>query len=306
MTSNLCQGIVIDPGETDTCTITNVKQGTITIVKDAQPDDLQDFNFTGTAPIGAFTLDDDANCTVTDCGTGGDINQPQSDTTNNLPANTTYTVTESLPNQFWILKSISCVMTGTSDPYTNVSNTTNGVVITLDPGADVTCTFVNEKILPTRTQGFWKNHTTFTTNILGSMVGGMTIGNPPTPITGRTITTAPELFGAYEASIPQKSNKQKRTSLDQARMQLVKQLITAKLNCAAFGCNATIIALIASADTAYTSGTAATILSLASQLDAYNNSGDTLIISPPLPVPGKATPKDSKAIANISLWDILP
>ena len=51
------------------CTYTNTKDATITIIKDAIPDDPQDFAFTttGTGPAGftaGFSLDDDANATL--------------------------------------------------------------------------------------------------------------------------------------------------------------------------------------------------------------------------------------------------
>ena len=51
----------LDPGETVTCVFINVQRGTITIIKDAQPDDAQDFHydFTGLDGPVAFNLDDD-------------------------------------------------------------------------------------------------------------------------------------------------------------------------------------------------------------------------------------------------------
>ena len=55
--------ITLDPGETVTCTFTNTKRGSIKIIKDAVPNDAQDFSFTRS--FGAiFTLDDDSNATL--------------------------------------------------------------------------------------------------------------------------------------------------------------------------------------------------------------------------------------------------
>ncbi|MCP4303594.1 MAG: hypothetical protein GY788_01660, partial [bacterium] len=55
--------IDLDAGETVTCTFTNTTpQGTIEIVKDAVPDDEQDFGFAG--DLGTFTLDDDEDPTL--------------------------------------------------------------------------------------------------------------------------------------------------------------------------------------------------------------------------------------------------
>ena len=38
--------VAVDPGETITCTFTNKKDAKVTIVKDAVPNDAQDFGFT--------------------------------------------------------------------------------------------------------------------------------------------------------------------------------------------------------------------------------------------------------------------
>ena len=54
--------IDVGPGETVTCTFANRKRGQIVAVKDATPDDPQDFDFTaggGLSPA-SFQLDDDA------------------------------------------------------------------------------------------------------------------------------------------------------------------------------------------------------------------------------------------------------
>jgi hypothetical protein len=61
--------IQVQIGETVNCFFVNMKQpedplagaAAITIIKDARPDDVQDFSFTGSGPIGNFVLDDDPN-----------------------------------------------------------------------------------------------------------------------------------------------------------------------------------------------------------------------------------------------------
>ncbi len=58
--------ITIDPNEDVVCTFVNVKMAQIRIVKDAQPNDPQDFSFTaggGLSPS-TFSLDDDSNGTL--------------------------------------------------------------------------------------------------------------------------------------------------------------------------------------------------------------------------------------------------
>ncbi len=286
--------IALAAGETVTCTFNNQELAAITIIKDADPNDLQDFTFQRS--FGAnFQLDDDTAVFL------GDNTLSSSTQFVNLAPNLGYTVTETLPNSFWTFVGVSCVYTGTATPYPNVVNVVNGVTITPNPGDEVTCTFTNEKESPTRTQGFWKTHTSFTSSVLASM-GSMQIGTSP----NKLITTDAQLFGGYYASIPKKSIGGKRLPIDQARIQLLHQLITAKLNCAAFGCASSVNSMIAAADAAYSTGTISSILASASALDGYNNSGDTIIFSPPLPAPGSATPKLSQSTATPSYWDILP
>src|SRR3989344_1055390 len=309
MTSNTCDDVVVPAGGEGNCTITNVKQGSITIVKDADPNDCQDFLFAFTGKPN-FNLDDNAD--VQDCQ---DTDQPQSQTFNNLTAvspNNVYTSTETLPNQFWQFNGVTCVNTQDRTPYTNVVNVANGVTITLNPGAYVTCTFNNEKLSPTRTQGFWQTHTAFTSQIAGTIVGGLKIGDAALhkggtggggSLSNNQSAGGSELFGAFFSNIAKKStgkgNAAQRTDIDKARMQLLQQLVAAKLNCAAFGCSANVQAMITAADAAYAGSNKATILASASAMDAYNNSGDTIIIGNA----GSATPQTSKLWANLLFWD---
>jgi len=262
----------------------------ITIIKDASPNDCQDFTFTG--GLGTFSLDDDAD--VADCpGT----DQPQS-ITSILAANNSYTVTEGTLNAYWTLKNITC--TGASDYTTNTS--TRNVTINLKPGEDVTCTFVNEKQSPTRTLGFWQTHTAYTSSIFSTYFsGGMQIGSAPHKgvITNILSAGQSQLFGAFYAPIAKTTTGAKRTPLEQARIQLLQQLVAAKLNCAAFGCQASVQTLIANADTAYANDNKTNILISAGLLDNYNNSGDTIIIGNV----GKATPQLSKGYANLIFWN---
>jgi Ca2+-binding RTX toxin-like protein len=103
--------------------------GTITIIKDAIPDDPQDFLFTGTDPIGSFALDDDADPAL-----------PRSRTFSDLaPGN--YRVSEAVPSG-WRLTDLGC-----ADPD-NGSTVDLGkatATIDLDPGETVSCTFTDSK-----------------------------------------------------------------------------------------------------------------------------------------------------------------
>jgi plastocyanin len=124
--------IGLDPGEAVVCTFTNQAVGSITVVKDAQPNHPQDFSFTATGLTpSAFTLDDDpVSLTPT--------NQQQFPGVN---AGVTYTITEEPDPAGWQLDDITCVGGGG-----NTSDTGRTATIGLDPGENVTCTFVNQGI----------------------------------------------------------------------------------------------------------------------------------------------------------------
>ncbi len=110
------------PGEQITCTFVNKQRGSITIVKDAQPDDAQDFSFTsggGLSPA-SFQLDDDSDGALANTHTFADV-----------PAAAGYSVTEAAASGW--TESSSC-----SDGST-VSN------VDVAPGEDVTCTFTNKQ-----------------------------------------------------------------------------------------------------------------------------------------------------------------
>lgn len=285
-----CSDLVIPNGGTATCTITNNDiAAKLTIVKDAQPNDLTDFTFTRN--FGAnFQLDDDENVL------GADNTLSNTAIFMNLSQGL-YSVSETLPNSFWQLESVSCVESGNNAPFVQVNSAT-GVEVNLGLADDVTCTFVNTKESPTRTLGFWQTHTSYTSNVFTNvLLSNMPIGIEPHK---GSITSTAQLFGAFYASISKTTTGAKRSALDQARMQLLQQLVAAKLNCAAFGCQTSIQVLISQADTAYAGTNKSAILAVAGLLDAFNNSGDTIILSGN---PGNATPMISKNLANLSFWN---
>ena len=121
--------IDIDPGETVTCTFTNTELGSLTIVKEAKPEDGTDFGFTSDIPGGATFNLDDAN---PDDGDG----ISQSIKFDNL-ANGSYDITETLPSG-WQLNSTAC--SGGSDNGSLIDQTLS---VVLGVGEDVTCTFTN-------------------------------------------------------------------------------------------------------------------------------------------------------------------
>lgn len=121
--TNICTTITVAPPAPAT--------GSITIIKDAQPNDAQNFTFTSNqASIAPFPLDDDSDNTLADRRTF-----------TGLPAGS-YTFTETQVTG-WTLSSISC--TTTSNATTSTSIVSAMASITLTAGSDVTCTFVNTK-----------------------------------------------------------------------------------------------------------------------------------------------------------------
>jgi uncharacterized repeat protein (TIGR01451 family) len=116
--------------------------GTITVVKNAVPDDAQDFVFTnsGLSPI-SFSLDDDTNTTllnsqqfsVTDFpSTGGQGNEQN--------GSVQKTVTEGLVSG-WALTNLACTEDGAQDSTTSL--VTGTATINVQEGEYITCTFTN-------------------------------------------------------------------------------------------------------------------------------------------------------------------
>ena len=119
-------------GDAVTCTITNARNpGTVTIVKDSQPNSTQDFTFTPSAGLNGgakFLLDDDGN--------NADA-LPDNRTFQVAPG--TYTVTEAATSGFE-LTSIHC-----DDPNSTGNLATGVATIVVASGQHVTCTFTNLK-----------------------------------------------------------------------------------------------------------------------------------------------------------------
>jgi hypothetical protein len=292
--------VTLAAGDNKVCTITNTKKANITIIKEVTgAGDLQDFAFTKSGDFsGTFSLDDDFGVF------GADSVLSDTSTVFSVPPGSNYMVVETQPNAFWTLIAINCPGATVTLDLPN-----NKVTITVAAGENVTCTFVNTKFEDnTRTQGFFKNHVSFTTAIfentkfdypgIGIVDSTFTVGSGGHTI---TIETPEELFGAWLASSPKLSSNAKRTTAgDPPRITELHQLITAKMNCATFGCSAATQALIASCDIAFDTLTG--ITACTSSLDTYNNSGETAILfTDPAVGNGKVKP----GTTGVSFWDIL-
>jgi hypothetical protein len=122
------------PGEHLSCTFINTQGASLTIVKNAVPDDPQDFSFTkgGEFGSGSFTLDDD------DALTSPSVT-PDSITFSNLTPGTTYTVSEGTNPTGWDLTGLSCTGGGSA------TITTPTASVVLNAGGSMTCTYTNTK-----------------------------------------------------------------------------------------------------------------------------------------------------------------
>jgi len=121
----------------------------------------------------------------------------------------------------------------------------------------VTCTFENTGRGVTRTQGFWATHPFLAEK---AWFGGSRFGNSPVTLpgvntvtgimnktlcpsitgcngttVGKNIDTLGKLTGGFWSDVSKTSTGSKRVTLDQARMQLLQQLLAAELNASAFG-----------------------------------------------------------------------
>ncbi len=110
-----------------------IPQGSITIIKDAVPNDAQDFAYTTTGTgLSPFSLDDDTNATLSNTRVFSNL------------ANGTYSVTESLPVAGWDLTNLVCV--DPVNPGATTTNTGTGLsTIVLSAGENVVCTYTNTK-----------------------------------------------------------------------------------------------------------------------------------------------------------------
>ncbi|PIE34247.1 MAG: hypothetical protein CSA55_01215 [Ilumatobacter coccineus] len=121
--------IDLDAGETVTCSYTNTERATVIVVKDADPDDDQAFEyaFSGGTVNETFSLVDDGSTPATNVWS------------TTVSPHVDYTVLETLESN-WDLDSVTCDTATT--PVTQAG--AEGVSFTPDSGQTITCTFVND------------------------------------------------------------------------------------------------------------------------------------------------------------------
>ncbi|UWX53945.1 hypothetical protein NYZ99_12665 [Maribacter litopenaei] len=116
-----------------------IPQGQITIIKDADPNDSEDFGFTLTGPNGTFNfvLDDDGDATLSNQEVFFGLQEG------------VYTITENLVDG-WLLQSITTLENGIEDSTTgdisNVDVGTRTATVTVANGEEWTVTFLNGEV----------------------------------------------------------------------------------------------------------------------------------------------------------------
>jgi hypothetical protein len=294
-------------GQTKTCTVTNNDQaGTIIVEKLIKPSGSStSFSFDAT-------------------GTGYSDFNLAGGTQNSQTLNAgTYTVQELVPLG-WVLTGIG----GSTDPNTPYNCTVTGsggstgvgdlntqtATVSLKNGDTVKCVFENTGQGVTRTQGFWATHPqlaniawfggpafghTFPGVAAVAGIGDTTLCGAPLPV--RSIDTLGKLTGGFWSDISKKSTGEKRSALDQARMQLLQQLIAAELNASAFG-SVPSSGSFAAWESAYCGTNQQAIKNAQQQAASFNSQGDSSQFTPGT----SADSKNARAIADLVFWNKLP
>jgi hypothetical protein len=226
-----------------------------------------------------------------------------------------YTVKELVPLG-WVLTGIG----GSTDPNTPYNCTVTGsggstgvgdlntqtATISLKNGDTVTCVFENTGQGTTRTQGFWTTHLapakiaweggsafnhTFpgVANVTG--IGDTLICTRDVDASNVVDAGKNQLMGGFWSDVSKLSNGKKRTSLDQARMQLLQQLLAAELNASAFGSVPSGgSGKFAQWETALCGTNTTAIKNAMQEAAAFNTFGDS---------------KTGRFVADIKFWDII-
>ena len=109
-------------------------------------------------------------------------------------------------------------------------------------------------------------------------------------------------MGGFWSNIAKQTDGDKRSRLDQARMQLAQQLLAAILNNQLFGSSPSGSISIDAAKAAFCETDVDAIKAAASAMAAFNESGDSGTFTPG----GSADAKHAREIADRVFWDDLP
>lgn len=296
-----------------TCTITNSDSpGTIVIIKNALPANGSFAFTTSGAGYQGFTLQ------------GSTANAANVNTQTGLRAGT-YAATEST-QLGWTLTGIggstdpntpyACIATTGSSGQGNLNTQT--ATINLAMGGTVTCVFENTGRGVTRTQGFWQTHPQLA---LVAWTGGPAFGNTFPGVSnvpglgdmmlcGKAVSagflnvpSSSDLMGGFWSDISKTTLGAKRSALDQARMQLLQQMLAAELNASAFGSVPSGgMGMFAAWEAAYCGTNTNAIKDAQRQAANFNETGDSGTFTPGT----SADSKLARSIANYIRWNTLP
>jgi len=213
----------------------------------------------------------------------------------------------------------NCVVTG-SGGSTGVAELVNNdltgkATIVLKNGDTVTCTFENTGVGATRTQGFWATHPQLAEiawnggTAFGHTFPGVAATLGDTVICGDALTInaqpgAPAgnstLMGGFWSNISKTTSGVKRSGLNQARMQLLQQLLAAELNASAFGSvpNGG-VGTFTTWENALCGTNVNAIKNAASAAASFNSQGDNSTFTPGT----SADSKFARYIANLTYWN---
>jgi hypothetical protein len=293
--------ITLALGQHATCTITNDDlPGTIIVQKVVKP----------AGSLTSFSFDASGTGYIDFALAGGQQNSQT------LSAGS-YSVMELVPAG-WVLTGIggstdpqtpyNCTVTGSGGSSGVGSLNTQTATISLKNGDTVTCVFENSAPNTTRTQGFWSTHPQlahiawFGGTAFGHTFPGVASvsGIGDTLICGRALDTDAKVMGAFWSGISKTSTGAKRSALDQARMQLLQQLIAAELNASAFGSTPS-AGSFAAWETVLCGTNLNAIKTAQSQAASFNESGDSGAFTPGT----SADSKTAKSTADIAFWDMI-
>ncbi len=128
--------VTLEPGDTGSCVYDNEELGSLTVVKQANPDDGTNFQFTANSTSGTGVSPGNFQ-----------LGNGDSQTFSQLAAGTSVDVTETVPVDApnrWTLVSVTC--TGNSVPVTRTPADSPTVGVTVSAGEDVTCTYSDAKV----------------------------------------------------------------------------------------------------------------------------------------------------------------
>jgi hypothetical protein len=210
----------------------------------------------------------------------------------------------------------NCTVTGSSGSTGVGDLNTQTATISLKIGDTVTCVFENTGQGVTRTQGFWATHPqlaqiawdggtayghTFPGVVSVAGIGDRTLCGRP--IDADLLVGQNELMGGFWSDVSKTSTGVKRSPLDQARMQLLQQLLAAELNASAFGSVPGGGSVMFGQWEAKYCGTNTNQIKDAQQQSAsFNTAGDSSTFTPGT----SADSKNARLYANYLFWNTLP